>query len=118
MTERRIRAAAWLGLEPGERVAVKASGRDLPAALRELFAALPGSIDADPGKDLAALPDAVRGFLARLCRATALAARERAAAVAELSGEEWVKLRQYGSQINTGMPVESQAPLMRSLGAH
>jgi hypothetical protein len=111
------RAGAWLGLSERKPVLVELGGRHLPATLKDLLMVLPGPVDAPTEKDLAVLPEEVRRFLAYLCRATAMAARERTAAVAALSEAEWVKLRQYGSQINTGMPVESQAPMMRELHA-
>jgi hypothetical protein len=38
----------------------------------------------------------------------------RAAAFDKLTEAEWVHLRKYGSQFNTGMPTHMQAPLLRS----
>jgi hypothetical protein len=94
-------------------------GDDLRAAILSLFTGRAGD-PPDPAKldaELAPLPRAARPVLARLILAIDTAAREREAAFSRLSETEWVRLRQYGSQINTGAPASMQADIIGSLHA-
>jgi hypothetical protein len=115
-----VRAGEPLGLSAPEAPVLGGDAKDLVAALLDLWEALPGGSPPAKGalaKDLQVLPSEALPFLARLVTALAHAVRERAAAVEKLSETEWVRLRQYGSQLNTGMPVAEQAPMLRNLHA-
>ncbi len=95
---------------------------DLAAAVAALGAAMTSG-EAKPvdGKEhkseLETVPAAARPFLIRLLAAVAAAVRERQAAFSKISEEEWVQLRQYGSQFNTGVPPQVQMQFFTGIHA-
>ncbi|MHC4862402.1 MAG: hypothetical protein ACYTDY_20200, partial [Planctomycetota bacterium] len=67
-----------------------------------------------PREHMAKVPPTARRWVGTLLVALSSAVSERTAALEKLSEAEWVHLRKYGSQFNTGMPTHLQAPLLRS----
>jgi hypothetical protein len=119
LTASLIRAGVSLGYGANKVPKWKVRKRTLFAALSSLHKAALSSGDkvsfdsASVKRQLKAIPKAAHPFLAQLLQALEEAIQERTTAFKALSGAEWVELRKYGSQINTGIPRAKQVMFLQ-----
>ena len=119
LTDSLVRAFRVLGHREIRAPARSRAGSDLFRSVRAFYTDASGRTvegalkRATFRKEAAVIPGVARAPISEILSAVHAAVRLREQAFAKLTEDEWVELRKFGSQFNTGMPPATQVQFLR-----